>query len=113
MNRRRRRPPRPPQGPLAGWTVQRAEVVGIGFGLVAFAVAAFAESRTALLIYAGLLVLTILCGASILLISLVDAHRRQRGDLVRPIRMFDLAMGAVLVLPPAYGLWRIWPLLGF
>jgi uncharacterized membrane protein HdeD (DUF308 family) len=84
----------------------------MGLGLVALLVSAFAESRTAILVYAALLVLTILCGASILLISLVDAHKRQRGDLVRPIRVFDLAMGTVLVLPPAYGLWRIWWLLG-
>lgn len=112
MNRKRRPPP-PAQRPLAGWTVQRAEVVGIGLGLLALLVSAFAESRAAILVYAGLLVLTILCGASILLISLVDAHKRQRGDLVRPIRMFDLAVGAVLVLPPAYGLWRVWDLLGF
>jgi uncharacterized membrane protein HdeD (DUF308 family) len=110
---RKRRPPPPSKSALSRWTVQRAEVTGIGLGLVALLVAAFAESRTAILIYAGLLVLTLICGASILLITLVDAHKRQRGDLVRPIRMFDLAMGAVLVLPPAYGLWRIWDLLGF
>ena len=109
---RKRRPSPPPKGRLSAWTVQRAEVTGIGIGLAALLVSAFAESRTAILIYAGLLVLTIACGASILLISLVDAHKRQRGDLVRPIRMFDLAMGAVLVLPPPYGLWRIWWLLG-
>ena len=112
MNRKRRPPPAP-KSPLAGWTVQRAEVIGIGIGLVALLVSAFAESHMALLIYAGLLVLTILCGASILLICAVDSHKRQRGDLVRPIRMFDLAVGTVLLLPPAYGLWRIWPLLGF
>jgi hypothetical protein len=112
MNRKRRPPP-PPKSPLASWTVQRAEVTGIGIGLVALLVSAFAESRAAILIYAGLLTLTLACGASILLISLVDAHKRQRGDLVRPIRMFDLAMGAALVLPPAYGLWRVWTLLGF
>ena len=112
MNRKRRPPP-PPRGPLAGWTVQRAEVTGIGLGLVALLVSAFAESRTAILIYAALLALTLLCGASILLISATDAHKRQRGDLVRPIRMFDLAMGAALILPPAYGLWRVWRLLGF
>jgi hypothetical protein len=110
MNRKRRPPP-PPKGPLASWTVQRAEVVGIGIGLLALLVSAFAESRTAILIYAGLLALTSFCGASILLISLVDSHKRQRGDLVRPIRMFDLAMGAALVLPSAYGLWRVWDLL--
>lgn len=111
MNRKRRPPP-PPKGPLAAWTVQRAEVTGIGLGLAALLASVFAESRAAILIYAGLLGLTLLCGASILLISAVDAHKRQRGDLVRPIRMFDLAMGAVLVLPPAYGLWRVWTLLG-
>lgn len=111
MNRKRRSPP-PPKGPLAGWTVQRAEVTGIGLGLAALLVSAFAESRMAILVYAALLALTLLCGASILLISVIDAHKRQRGDLVRPIRMFDLAMGAALILPPAYGLWRVWTLLG-
>jgi uncharacterized membrane protein HdeD (DUF308 family) len=111
MNRKRRPPP-PPKSLLAGWTVQRAEMTGIGLGLVALLASAFAESHAAILICAGLLALTLACGASILLISLVDTHKRQRGDLVRPIRMFDLAMGAVLVLPPAYGLWRVWTLLG-
>ena len=111
MNRKRRPPP-PPKGPLAGWTVQRAEVTGIGIGLVALLVSAFAESRALLWVYAGLLLLTLVCGASILLISLVDSHQRQRGERVRPIRMFDLAMGALLVLPPGWGLYRIWTLLG-
>ena len=112
MSRRRRPPPPQAKGPLAGWTVQRAEVTGLGFGLAALLLAQFAEGRAALLVYAGLLVLTIACGASILLISLIDAHARQRGELVRPIRMFDLAMGALLVLPAGYGLYRIWHLLG-
>jgi hypothetical protein len=111
MNRKRRPPP-PPKSMLAGWTVQRAEVTGIGIGLAALLLSAFAESHTAILIYAWLLVLTVLCGGSILLISAVDGHKRQRGDLVRPIRMFDLAMGAALVLPAGYGLYRVWPLLG-
>lgn len=111
MNRKRRLPP-PPKGPLAAWNVQRATVTGFGFGLAALLLSAFAESRPMLLVYAGLLLLTLVCGASILLISLVDSHARQRGARVRPIRMFDLAMGALLVLPPGYGLWRIWPLLG-
>jgi hypothetical protein len=109
---RKRRPPPPPKSALAGWTVQRAEAVGIGVGLAAFLLAQFAEGRTAIFVYAGLLVLTLLCGASILLISLVDAHKRQRGERVRPIRMFDLAMGTVLVLPACYGLWRVSELLG-
>lgn len=112
MSRRRRPPPPRPKGLFSGWTVQRAEVAGIGFGLASFLLSQFAERKPALLIYAGLLVLTILCGASILLISVMDAHARQRGDRVRPIRMFDLAMGTLLVLPAGYGLYRVWPLLG-
>ena len=112
MSRRRHHVP-PPQHALSGWTIQRATVIGLGFGLLALLFAAFAESRTTLLIYVGLLAVTMVCGASILLISLVDAHARQRGDRVRPIRMFDLAMGALLVLPPGYGLYRVWVLLGF
>lgn len=112
MSRRRRPVPPPPQGVLSGWTVMRATVTGLFFGLLALLLAVFAESRALLLVYAGLLVLTIACGASLLLISLIDSHARQRGDRVRPIRMFDLAMGALLVLPPGYGLWKIWGLLG-
>jgi hypothetical protein len=30
---------------------------------------------------------------------------------VRPIRIFDLTMGVLLVLPAGYGLVRIWPFL--
>ena len=113
MSRRRRRPPPSPRGMLSRWTVMRATVSGLFLGLLALLLATFAESRALLLVYAGLLVLTMVCGASILLISLIDAHARQRGERVRPIRMFDLAMGALLVLPPGYGLYKIWPLLGF
>ena len=109
---RKRRPPPPSASALASWTVQRAEAAGICIGLAAFLLAQFAESHTAMLVYAALLMMTLACGASILLISLVDSHKRQRGERVRPIRMFDLAMGAVLVLPACYGLWRAWPLLG-
>ena len=110
MNRKRRPPP--PQGLLARWTVQRAAIAGFGFGLAALSLAAFAQGRTILWVYAGLLSLTLACGASILLISLIDSHARQRGERVRPIRMFDLAMGALLTLLPGYGLYRIWALLG-
>lgn len=108
---RRRRPP-PPPGPLSGWTVLRATIAGLGFGLLALLVSAFAESRAIVYAYAGLLVLTIVCGLSILLILLRDAHARQRGDRVRPIRIFDLAMGTLLVLPSGYALYRVWPFLG-
>ena len=108
---RRRRPAPPPQNALSGWTVLRATVVGIALGLAAFLLSNFAESRMMIWAYVGLLVLTMACGASILLILLRDVHARQRGDRVRPIRIFDLSMGVLLVLPAAYGLYRIWPVL--
>lgn len=111
MNRKRRSPP-PSQGLLARWTIQRAAVTGFGSGLAALLLSAFVQGRTMLWVYAALLLLTLLCGASILLISLIDAHARQRGERVRPIRMFDLAMGTLLAVLPAYGLYRIWALLG-
>lgn len=109
---RKRRPPPSPRTILSRWTTQRLALFGLGFGLAALLVAAFVESRTMLLVYAGLLLLTILCGVSILLILLRDVHARQRGDRVRPIRIFDLSIGALLVLPASYGLYRIWSLLG-
>ena len=109
---RRRRPAPPPQNALSGWTVSRATLVGIGLGLLAFLLSNFAESRLLILAYVGLLNLTMACGLSILLILLRDVHARQRGDRVRPIRIFDLSMGVLLVLPAAYGLYRVWPVLG-
>lgn len=110
MNRKRRPPP-PPQTLFSAWTIQRLAVTGLGFGLIAFLLSNFAESRAMLWAYAGLLILTIACGVSILLILLRDVHARQRGDRVRPIRIFDLTMGVLLVLPAGYGLVRIWPFL--
>ena len=110
MNRKRRLPP-PRQNVLSGWTVSQATIVGIGLGLAALLLSTFAESRAMLWAYAGLLILTIACGVSILLILLRDAHARQRGDRVRPIRIFDLCMGVLLVAPAGYALYRIWPFL--
>ena len=109
---RRRRPAPPSKNALAGWTVMRATITGFALGLAAFLLANFAESRAMIRTYAGLLILTVVCGASILLILLRDVHARQRGDRVRPIRIFDLCMGVLLVLPAGYGLYRIWPVLG-
>ena len=109
---RRRRPAPPQRSALSGWTVMRATMVGIALGLIAFLLSNFAESRAMILAYAGLLALTLACGVSILLILLRDVHARQRGDRVRPIRIFDLSMGVLLVLPAGYGLYRVWPYLG-
>jgi hypothetical protein len=111
MNRKRRSPP-PSRNLLAGWTTQRAAMAGFGFGLLALLISAFVTSHMLLLVYACLLALTLLCGLSILLILLRDVHARQRGDRVRPIRIFDLTMGALLFLPAGWALYRVWPWLG-
>ncbi len=110
---RKRRPAPPPKGVMAGWTVSRATVAGIGLGLAALLAAILLRSWPDLLYpYAALLLLTLFCGTSILWITLWDVRTRGRGGRMRPIRAFDAAMGAALVLPAGYGLWLIAPLLG-
>ncbi len=109
MTRRRKAPLAPARN---AWTIPRATLSGMALGIAALLLSAFAESRTMLLLYAGLLLLTIMCGVSILLILLRDVHARQRGDRVRPIRIFDLTIGALLVLPAGYGAYRVAALLG-
>jgi hypothetical protein len=109
---RRRRPPPPPKGALAGWTVSRATVTGIVTGIAALLIATFVDGAGLLYPYAGLLLLTIFCGLSILWITLWDVRTRGRGGRMRPIRVFDVAMGAALVLPAAYGMWLLRPALG-
>ena len=108
----RRRPP-PPQRIRDRWTIQRATGAGFIFGLLALLVsAAFGSWAEALLYpYAALLALAFLCGASILWITFMDMRARQRGIQVRPIRMFDVVAGLIIIAPSTYALWRIWPLL--
>lgn len=113
MTRKRRPAPPPAKGALAAWTVSRATVAGIGSGFAALLAGILLRSWPNLLYpYAALLLLTLFCGASILWITLWDIRTRGRGGRMRPIRAFDAAMGAVLVLPAGYGLWLIAPLLG-
>lgn len=110
---RKRRPAPPPKGVMAGWTVLRATVAGIFLGLAALLAGILLRSWSGLLYpYAALLLLTVFCGASILWITLWDMRTRGRGGRMRPIRAFDAAMGAALVLPAGYGLWLIAPFLG-
>lgn len=96
---------------LGGWTIQRATVTGILLGLTALLMSSALDSlpdRTPYL-YALLLTLTVLCGASILWITLQDIRTRGRGGRMRPIRAFDVAAGALLVLPALYALRLVWP----
>lgn len=96
---------------MARWTIQRATVCGIIFGLAALLLAA-APWNWPIYPYALLLAATFLCGASILWITVQDVRRRRRGERIRPIRAFDVAMGALISLPALYGLWLIRPELG-
>jgi len=98
---------------LTRWTVSRATVWGLAFGLLALLVSALLGNRPFLLYpYAALLALTVFCGASVLWITLWDMRTRGRGGRMRPIRAFDAAVGALLILPAGYGLWLIAPALG-
>jgi hypothetical protein len=98
---------------LAGWTASRATLWGIAVGLLALLAGILTRSwPDALYPYALLLLLTLFCGASILWLTLWDMRTRGRGGRMRPIRAFDAAMGAALVLPAGYGLWLIAPLFG-
>ena len=113
MTRRRRPNPPRPQGVLAGWTASRAALWGIAIGLLALLAGMLLRSWPDLLYpYALLLVLTLLCGGSVLWLTLWDMRTRGRGGRMRPIRAFDAAIGAALVLPACYGLWLIAPALG-
>jgi hypothetical protein len=113
LTRRRRPAPPPPKGVLASWTVSRATVAGIAFGLLALLASILMRSWPDLLYpYSALLLLTVFCGGSILWITIWDMRTRGRGGRMRPIRAFDAAMSAVLVLPAGYALWLIAPVLG-
>ena len=43
------------------------------------------------------------------MITARDMRIRGTSHLMRPIRGFDLVIGAVLLLPAAYALWLVWP----
>jgi hypothetical protein len=86
-------------------------MAGIVLGLTALALANWAEGPL-LYPYAALVLLAFLCGASILWIIYRDMRARERGRQVRPIRMFDVALGLAIAGPSAYALWKLGPALG-
>lgn len=96
---------------LKAWTLPRATAIGIPGGLAALLVAGALDAWPDQLLYpyAALLALTAFCGASILLITARDMRIRGTSHLMRPIRGFDLVIGAILLLPAAYALWLVWP----
>ena len=84
------------------WTIGRATGVGAVAGLAGLilwpAYAALQGAR--LFSYAAALAVTAFCGGSILWITVVDLlfHRR-RGERLIPLRIFDVALALLLVIP--------------
>ncbi len=99
---------------LDGWTLQRATGAGILAGLLAFVLVAIVGigSELRLQAYAGLLLVTAACGASILWITAVDMRARGTRGRMRAIRGFDLAIGLALLVPSLYAFNRVIPELG-
>ena len=103
----------PPRRPPA-WTIQRATIGGIVTGVCALLAAAALDRLpdNGLYGYAALLAVTALCGASVLWITAFDMRARGTSGRMRPIRAFDISIGALLLVPAGYALWRIWSRLG-
>ena len=83
------------------WTIKRASGIGACFGLAALLVWPFALAWPDSLSWPllGMTAVAGLCGGSILVMTVADLlfHRR-RGPRLRPVRAFDLVLGAALIL---------------
>lgn len=108
-----RRAPRPAPPQRHFWTIGRASIAGIVAGLAALLMASFSDPRGGSLhIYAALLTFAALCGASILWITAFDMKERGTSGRMRPVRVFDIAIGLALLGPSLYAFWRISRALG-
>ena len=104
----KRRGPReaPPTRHL--WTIGRASIAGIVLGLAALLMIGIRDPRDGgLYFYAALLALTAFCGASILWITAFDMRDRGTSGRMRPVRVFDIAIGLGLLIPSLYAFSRI------
>ncbi len=86
---------------LRWWTISRATGIGVSAGLAALLLwplyAAYQERVLWLFLVA--LGVAAVCGVSILLITAADMLLRRRGESMRPVRAFDIAVGVLLSLP--------------
>ena len=83
------------------WTQSRATGWGILAGLAALALWPVYATAQGVLIYVFTLALivTALCGLSLLVMTLIDIRNRQRGIRMRAFRIFDVVAGLLLALP--------------
>jgi uncharacterized membrane protein HdeD (DUF308 family) len=103
-----RRAPRPAPPTRHLWTISRASIAGIALGLAALLMIGLRDPRDGgLYFYAALLALTAFCGASILWITAFDMRQRGTSGRMRPVRVFDIAIGLALLMPALYAFWRI------
>ena len=108
-----RRSSRPAPPPAYLWTIGRASIVGLVAGLAAVLMVSFRDPRdVGLYPYAALLALTAFCGASVLWITAFDMRTRGTSGRMRPVRIFDIAIGLALLAPSLYAFWRISRALG-
>ena len=85
---------------IGAWTIGRASGIGACAGLLALIVSALPRAFEAFAWPLALLAaLAGLCGVSILAITALDlAFHRRRGERVIPLRIFDVVLGAALLL---------------
>jgi hypothetical protein len=66
--------------------------------------------------FAGALALAAFCGLSVLLITILDMVAHKRGESLRPVRAFDIAIGTALAVPSLIQLSaladQLWPVRG-
>ena len=83
---------------LGWWTIGRASGIGATAALLALLLWPFQRGYGALLWpFAGFAAVAGLCGLSILFITALDIVLRRRGKIIRPVRGFDIVLGALLV----------------
>ena len=83
---------------LGWWTIGRASGIGATAGVLALLLWPFQRGYDSLLWpFAGLAAVAGLCGLSVLFITAVDMVLRRRGRSIRPVRGFDIVLGAGLV----------------
>jgi hypothetical protein len=85
---------------MAGWNVARASGIGATACLIALILWPFYRrlGTVGMWPFACLAVVAGLCGLSILALTAADIAFRRRGARVRPLRGFDLVVGAALVV---------------
>jgi hypothetical protein len=97
---------------LSAWTISRATGVGITAGaaaLILWPIYAAYQERV-LWAFIGTLAVAAFCGVSILAITAADMLLRRRGERLRPVRAFDLAIGLALTVPSLIQLRALLPM---